>query len=84
MRLRAELAIAKAVGERPYFCALEALPLPAPRRVASVDALRGSPCSGSSPFLERPEARSQSLQRQGPYRRVPGWPLGWSHALYIA
>ena len=30
-----------AVGERPYFRALEALPLPAPRRVASVDALRG-------------------------------------------
>jgi len=30
-----------AVGERPYFCAVEALPLPALRRVASVDALRG-------------------------------------------
>ena len=28
-------------GERPHFCAVEALPLPAPRRVASVDALRG-------------------------------------------
>ena len=27
--------------DRPYFCAVEALPLPAPRRVASVDALRG-------------------------------------------
>jgi predicted acyltransferase len=28
-------------GERPHFGAVEALPLPAPRRVASVDALRG-------------------------------------------
>jgi hypothetical protein len=27
--------------ERPHFCAVEALPLPAPQRVASVDALRG-------------------------------------------
>jgi hypothetical protein len=27
--------------ERPYFCAAEALPLQAPRRVGSVDALRG-------------------------------------------
>src|SRR5262249_21545265 len=26
---------------RPHFCAVEALPLPAPQRVASVDALRG-------------------------------------------
>jgi predicted acyltransferase len=28
-------------AERLHFCAVEALPLPAPRRVASVDALRG-------------------------------------------
>src|SRR6266478_5713951 len=27
--------------ERPHFCAVEALPLPAPQRAASVDALRG-------------------------------------------
>ena len=29
-------------------------------------------------------SRSQALKRLCPSRRVPGWPLGWSHACYNA
>jgi predicted acyltransferase len=40
-RLDAVARRPRAVAERPYFCSVEGLSLPGPRRVASVDALRG-------------------------------------------